>query len=135
MSKFYYTYLENFFREDNASLKQFQDHFEENWWKQTVTKIEFLAGKDIKSLDATNAGVDFESLNKQVLIELLQSNKSVFKKEERVRLVTELKNVPQLYVHIYEFNSENYYRKNMAPFRTDVNLDGLIASHEMTHEF
>jgi len=69
------------------------------------------------------------------LIELLQSNQPIFKPEERVRIVAELKNVPQLYVNIYEFNSENYYRKNMAPFRTDVNLDGLIASHEHVHEF
>ena len=46
-----------------------------------------------------------------------------------------MKNVPQLFVKIYEFNSENYYRKTMAPFRTDVNLDGLVAAHEERYEF
>ena len=46
-----------------------------------------------------------------------------------------MKNVPQLFVKIYEFNSENYYRKTMAPFRTDVNLDGLVAAHEQRFDF
>ena len=40
-----------------------------------------------------------------------------------------------LHVKIFEFNSENYYRKNLAPFRTDVNLDGLITAHKETYEF
>lgn len=70
-----------------------------------------------------------------VKIELIESNAQVFKKEDRVRLHAELKNVPTLYVKIFEFNSENYYRKNLAPFKTDVNLDGLIASHEVVLEF
>ena len=59
----------------------------------------------------------------------------MFKKEERVKLVVEIKNISTLHVKIFEFNSENYYRKNLSPFRTDVNLDGLVTSHEDTYEF
>jgi hypothetical protein len=43
--------------------------------------------------------------------------------------------VPTLYVKIFEFNSENYYRKTLSPFRTDVNLDGLISTDEKVFEF
>ena len=131
----FYKYLEKFYHEAGGNLKAFQEHFEKGWWERTITKIEFLAGKDIKSLSTKDTGIDFEALAKEVKIELVDSNKPVFKREERVRIVAELKNVPQLYVHIYEFNSENYYRKKMAPFRTDVNLDGLIAQHEEKFEF
>lgn len=69
-SKLYYTYLEAFYRNQDGDLKKFQEHFDETWWKQTITKIEFLAGKDLKSLD-TNTGIDFEQLAKKVEIELL----------------------------------------------------------------
>jgi len=49
-----------------------------------VTKIEFLAGKDLKTIDTKDTGIDFEALFKKVELELSQSNKPVFKKEERV---------------------------------------------------
>lgn len=62
-------------------------------------------------------------------------NASTFKREERVKLSLMLKNVPTLYVKIFEFNSENYYRKNLQPFKTDVNLDGLISTDEKVYEF
>lgn len=51
MNKLYYTYLENFYIQFEGNLKFLQEHFEANWWKENVTKIEFLAGKDLKSLD------------------------------------------------------------------------------------
>lgn len=136
IAKIYYAYLEHFYRESGGNITPYQSYFEKYWWNQTVTKIEFLAGKDLKSLNTEHySSSEFETLAKKVEIELVDSNKPVFKPEERVRIVTELKNVPTLYVKIFEFNSENYYRKNMAPFRTDVNLDGLIASFEDSYEF
>jgi len=71
MGKLYYTYLENFYIQFEGNLKAFQEHFELNWWKETITKIEFLAGKDLKTLDTKNVSIDFEDLQKKVLIELL----------------------------------------------------------------
>jgi len=41
-----------------------------------------------------------------------------------------LKNIQTLYVKIFEFNTETYYKKTLQPFNTGVNLDGLIASIE-----
>ena len=136
IEKMYYTYLEHFYRESGGNLSAFQSYFEKYYWEKTILKIEFLSGKDLKSLNGKNFSTDeYEILAKKVEIELVESNKPMFKPDERVRIVTELKNVPTLYVKIFEFNSENYYRKNMAPFRTDVNLDGLIASHEESFTF
>lgn len=127
----YMKYLEHFHREDD--LKGLAEHFEKDWWQRTMARLDFLAGKEVPQTD--NLGINFEDLAKEVMIELVDANRPVFRPEERVRLVVELKNVPQLFVNIYEFNSENYYRKTMAPFRTDVNLDGLVASHEERFEF
>ena len=47
-----------------------------------------------------------------------------------MKLTVNLKNVDRLFVKIFEFNTEAYYRKNLNSFSTDVNLDGLVASYE-----
>ena len=62
MSKLYYTYLENFYIQFEGNLKFLQEHFEATWWKEQITKIEFLAGKDLKSLDTQGLSIDFEDL-------------------------------------------------------------------------
>lgn len=77
----------------------------------------------------------YEALAKKVLINILDFNSQIFRRDERVKLFLELKNVPTLYVKIFEFNSENYYWKNLQPFKTDVNLDGLISTDEKVYEF
>ena len=92
-----------------------------------------MAGKNVSQKDRLE--INFEQLAKEVQILLVDSNEPNFKEEEWVRLVVDLKNVPTLFVKIYEFNSESYYRKTMAPFRTDVNLDGLVAAHEERFDF
>lgn len=51
----------------------------------------------------------YEALAKKVLINILDFNSQIFRRDERVKLFLELKNVPTLYVKIFEFNSENYY--------------------------
>ena len=46
-----------------------------------------------------------------------------------------LKNIPQLTVKVFEFNTENYYRKKLREIDNDLELDGLIASEETFFEF
>ena len=47
---------------------------------------------------------------------LKETNAERFKVEESVVLKLELKNVPELIIRVYEFNTETYYKKNMVPF-------------------
>jgi len=44
-----------------------------------------------------------------------------------VKIKAEVKNTPEVFIHIYEFNSENYYRKTLEPFKTNVDLEGLVS--------
>jgi len=39
-----------------------------------------------------------------------------------------VKNISQLTIKIFEFNTETYYLKKQTSFNNDVNLDGLEAS-------
>ena len=36
-------------------------------------------------------------------------------------------------VKVFEVNTDNYFRKNMSAFTSDINLDGLIAKYEQEY--
>jgi hypothetical protein len=63
----------------------------------------------------------------KVLLEFNEGNKEVFKIEEEVELKVLVKNIKQLTVKVFEFNTETYYMKNKAVFNTGINLGGLDA--------
>ena len=63
------------------------------------------------------------------------ANKESFEIEEEVALNLIVKNIQKLTVSIYEFNTETYYKKNLKPFDTTVNLDGLQASEQSEHSY
>lgn len=65
----------------------------------------------------------------------MKKNKKCFDIDETVSLELELKNIPELHVKIFEFNTETYYKKNLAPFNTGVNLDGLEASSKHVFKY
>jgi hypothetical protein len=61
-------------------------------------------------------------------LRLKETNAERFKVEESVVLKLELKNVPELIIRVYEFNTETYYKKNMVPFDTSISLQGMEPS-------
>ena len=131
-AKMYKRYLEQFYRE-KGDLKEFEEYFSPKFLSALVDEFLFLSGKEL-----TNDKVDFEKYDRLaslVIIELLSSNKDFFKPKERVKIHTELKNVSTLHLKIFEINSLNYYKKNCAPFKSDVNLDGFITSYEKEFKF
>ena len=89
----------------------------------------FLKGEKIEITNENKGTI--EQLSKKVEIDLCPHNKDIFKLGEEVELYVYLKNIPTLFIKVFEINTENYYKKNMSPFKTDINLDGLIASSEL----
>ena len=57
-----------------------------------------------------------------------ETNQEVFKVDEKVVLRLDIKNVPELTIKIFEFNTETYYKKNMQPFDSSIDLQGLEPS-------
>lgn len=70
-----------------------------------------------------------------MILRFLEHNKESFLVDEDIKLSLELKNIQTLYVKIFEFNTETYYKKTLQPFNTGVNLDGLITSNEKKFEY
>ncbi|CDW90653.1 UNKNOWN [Stylonychia lemnae] len=131
-SQFINKYLEHFCQE-KGSLESFKDEFDIKFLKTIEERI-----KIYNSNDMTDLKVDlkkYQSIASEVVIRFVESNKETFAVEEEVNLSVELKNVQTLYVKIFEFNTETYYKKTLQPFNSGVNLDGLIASIEKQCEY
>lgn len=56
------------------------------------------------------------------------TNRELFRQEESVSLNLDIKNVPELVIKVFEFNTETYYKKNLKPFDTSINLHGMVPS-------
>ena len=69
------------------------------------------------------------------MLKFSESNKENFAIEEVVNLRVSIKNVKQMVVKIFEFNTETYYMKNKAVFNTGVNLEGLEASDTLSFDY
>ena len=80
---------------------------------------------------------EFKKIADQTKLEFSEANKESFEIDEEVMLNVLVKNVQKLAVSIYEFNTETYYKKNLKPFDSTLNLDGLQASEkfEVSYDF
>ena len=65
-----------------------------------------------------------------MIIRFKGNNQDKFEVREGVTLSVDIKNVPELVIKVFEFNTETYYKKNMKPFDTSINLHGMVPSIE-----
>ena len=56
------------------------------------------------------------------MIEFKETNKDQFSVQDSVTLMAKIKNVPEISLKVYEFNTETYYKKNLKPFDTSIDL-------------
>lgn len=125
-------YLEAFYR-SGTDLTQYQSYIDKYVYSDMITEIKLLNGEEIshETVDMTK----FDNLGNKVLINILESNPTTFKMDDTIKILCDLKNTPTVYIKIYEFNAENYYRSRMSEFDSTINLDGLEPTFEKTEEF
>lgn len=75
----------------------------------------------------------YQQICEEVDLFFRPENKDQFKPQDLVELWLDIKNVDAVHVRVFEFNTETYYRKNLKPFDTTVDLDGLEA--KINHKF
>ena len=46
-----------------------------------------------------------------------------------------LKNTPTVYVKIFNFACDNFYRKTLSNVTTNVDLEGLVPEHQQQQQF
>jgi hypothetical protein len=78
---------------------------------------------------------EYQALKDRIDLEFADTNKLRFTSDDPVSLDLYVKNVRTLIVKVYEINARNFYRENLTDVNTDINLDGLVANQETTHEY
>lgn len=77
----------------------------------------------------------YQALKDRVDIDFDHANRRMFAAEDPVSLDVYVKNVKTLIVKVFEINTDNFYRQQLREVNTDINLDGLVANEETTHNY
>lgn len=129
-------YLAHFCEANNGSLAEYEKDFKKSFLREIEKKTKVMLAKD--GLTGLGDDVDldyFKTVADKVLLEFSENNRETFEIDEEVTLNVTIKNIQKLSINIFEFNTETYYKKNLKPFDTSVDLDGLLASEQQNFEY
>lgn len=124
------THLERFLR-DAVNVDAFSQYLQPDYLRRVFaeTKLLFGVGDEqrwYKMLSASQR----QAVRDAVELRLAADNPKRLDADESAQLRVEIKNVQELVVRIYEINTQSYYRTHDEPIDTDIDLDGLVATHE-----
>ena len=123
-------YLKHFYLKEKIAFEKFSKYFNENYIKRFYSKMQFYLGSEEPTKDNILSSNEVNDLMKETQLTICDFNKEVFKVNDDVELILEIKNVQTLYVNIYEINTENYYYSNKKRFEDNISLDGIVPTYE-----
>ena len=128
-------YLSHFF-EKETNYKPYQPYVTESYLKELFAETKIVNGLgDAEQLYAMLSPEKYRALRDRVDLDFAPDNQTYFHPNDSVAFDVYVKNVETLIVKVYEINTRNYYQRLGQEVNTNVNLDGLIANVEDTHEF
>ncbi|MHC4404176.1 MAG: hypothetical protein ACYTG0_31365 [Planctomycetota bacterium] len=130
------SYLHHFFVVDE-DYKVFEPYVNDLYLKHNFAEAKILSnpGDDPQQWYAMLPAAEYKALKERIDLDFAYTNKQQFAAAEPVALDLDVKNVRTLIVKVFEINTQNFYRQNLAEVDTDVNLDGLVANEEKTYEY
>ncbi len=129
------SYLEHFFLTE-GSYAAYQPFIREDFLKRVFAETKILNGiGDPEKWVSMLRPSEYQALKKRVDLEFAYTNPQLFTPGQPVSLRVGVKNVRKLIIKVYRVNTLNYYLKNEREIGTDLDLDGLIANQETTHEY
>ncbi|NQT38157.1 MAG: hypothetical protein HQ581_11745, partial [Planctomycetes bacterium] len=129
-------YLHHFFVDDK-DYKAFEPYVNDLYLKHNFAEAKIVGnpGDDPQRWYAMLPAAQYKALKERIDLDFAPTNKERFADDEPVSLDLEVKNVGTLIVKVFEINTRNFYRQNLAPVDTDINLDGLVANEEKTYQY
>jgi len=119
-----------------SAIAPFTDYVNADWLKPVFAEAMIVSGRDKPERWASLlTPAQFAALKDRVDIEFAADNTQSFGIGDEVSMDLFLKNVPKLLVRIYEINTLGYFLQNQRQLNTDLNLDGLVANTEATHNY
>ena len=128
-------YLEHFFQTD-ANTDSFSTFIDRDYLRRVFSSTKILYGTgDLKTYYAQLSPDEQRELQSRVELKFAPNNPTHYRPSDRVRLMLDLKNVPELLVKVYRLNARNILMRQKNPIGTDLDLDGLVANLEKTVVF
>ncbi|HND51038.1 MAG TPA: hypothetical protein PLV92_01525, partial [Pirellulaceae bacterium] len=121
---------------DATNTEEFTPYIHDVYLKHLFAEVKIVNGLGEPEQWASQLPPElFQQLKARVDLDFAPTNSSNFATDEPVRLDLFVKNVSTLIVKVFEINTPNYYRQQLREIDTDVNLDGLVANVEQTHNY
>ncbi len=129
-------YLQHFFAA-GTSVDAFKAYIREDYLRRLYAETMLLQGKG--NLEQWYSWLEpnaVEDLKSRVDVAFVPENKQDFALDEPVKLGLWIKNVDRLLVRVFAIDVKNYYQQfGNREVNTDIDLDGLVASHEDVHNY
>jgi len=129
------SYLHHFFV-DETTYKPYEPYINDIYLKRNFAETKIVNGLgEGEQWYSMLEPAEYQALKERIDIDFAFTNKKRFAADDAVSLDLSVKNVKTLIVKVYEINTRNFTRERLADVNTDINLDGLVANWETTHEY
>ena len=129
------TYLQHFLR-DARETRAFERYLQPDFLRKVFARTKLMSGvANPQPFYDMLSAAERKQLRDKVQIQFAPQNRLRYSENQPTELLVDLKNVDKLIVRVYEMNSLAYYRSNSRQLDTDIDLDGLIATHEKTIQY
>jgi len=122
-------YLDKLFRAGKKP-EDYYEYLDKAFLTEKYEEVQMLSGKKVE-VNYSNAS-RLDNIKNRVMLNVCKFNKEAFNLGDEIEIFIDVKNVPSLIVKVFYVNAENYYRKNLATFKSNINLDGFMATIEKT---
>lgn len=128
-------YFLTFFEQED-SWESYATWVSDTWLKPVFAEAKLIRGVgDAARWFSLLSPSAVQALKDRVDLVFPVSNRTEFSPDDEVTLQLEVKNVPRLMVKVYELNPLNYYLDRAEEITTALDLDGLTANEEQTHDY
>jgi hypothetical protein len=112
---------------------KFREWLEREWLEAEIATAQLLAGTaDAEKATRTLGPARAAELRERIDLEWCLHNPARFGVDEPVVLEADIKNVPDLLIKVFRIDPLAYFQNHRRDVDTDLDLDGLAASHEIT---
>ncbi|MCM8531747.1 MAG: hypothetical protein NE330_11340 [Lentisphaeraceae bacterium] len=128
----------NHFLKDTDDFKEYSKYIKEETLKNLFAETKILYGKgDAETWFAVfrSNSSKIKEIKNRIELRLLPQNKQTFSSLDPVKIAVDLKNVDKLLIKIYKINQFNYYKKYQKEISTDIELDGMLPSRELSFSY
>ncbi|MGI9469920.1 MAG: hypothetical protein ACR2NZ_00210 [Rubripirellula sp.] len=128
-------HLAHFLR-DAKDVSSFDKYLKPDYLRRVFAETKLMQGigREEQWYRMLNAS-QRQAIRDKVELRISVDNPKHFKADQPTQLNVDLKNIPELVIRIYEINTSSYYRNHEKLINTDIDLDGLVATHERKIEF